>query len=70
MVKGAAGKLRPDRRGERSPHTRPAVYGVMLAQICRDYTVLPALDQITAEEILWFYDKLKPDLIEQTKPKD
>ena len=51
-------------------NTRIRVFQIMLAQICRDYSVLPSLDRITSGEICFFYDMLRGELIEATKPKE
>lgn len=66
---GENAKIPPEKRHERSPHKRVMVYGIMFAQICREYHTLPDLDTITAGQIRWFYDMLRPDLIKQTAPK-
>lgn len=68
--RGVNAKIPPPRRHEPSPHKRVTVYSIMFAQICRDYHVLPDLETITAGQIRWFYDMLRPDLIKQTTPKD
>lgn len=42
----------------------------MLLTICRSYHVLPELRSMTVDEIVFFYDGLRPDLQKsQPKPK-
>ncbi len=50
-------------------HTFQNVYTEMLYQICRDYSGLPDVRTLTAYEIRWFYDGLRAELKEHTKPK-
>lgn len=41
----------------------------MLLQISRDYHGLPDVRTLRWREIRWFYEGLRPELIEHTKPK-
>lgn len=50
-------------------HTVHAVYGEMLLQICRDYPGLPDPRTLSMSEIRFFYDGLRKELREATKPK-
>lgn len=50
-------------------HTLCAVYGEMLLQVTRDYSGLPDVRTLTASEIRFFYDGLRGELIEHTKPR-
>lgn len=45
------------------------VYTEMVRQICRDYPGLPDPRTLTLPEIRFFYDGLRPELHEHTKPK-
>ena len=45
------------------------VYAEMLLQICRDYPGLPDPRTLQAREIRFFYDGLRGELKEHTKPK-
>lgn len=44
------------------------VHGEMLLQICRDYSTLPPLSEITASQIRFFYDGLRAELEKHTAP--
>jgi hypothetical protein len=50
-------------------HTMSFVFGEMLLQICRDYPSLPDPRSLTLDEIIFFYEGLRPELIRATKPK-
>lgn len=50
-------------------NTFGVVYGEMLRQIARDYSGLPDVRTLTATEILFFYDGLRPELKAHTAPK-
>lgn len=63
MRHGADGKL------PRKEHTFGTVYREMFLQVCRDYPSLPDVRTITAGEIRFFYDGLRAELHEHTKPK-
>jgi hypothetical protein len=41
----------------------------MLLQVARDFAVLPDLRTITAHEIAFFYDALRPELKKHTRGK-
>lgn len=45
------------------------VYTEMLYQICRDYPGLPDPRTLRAREIRFFYEGLRAELEEHTKPK-
>jgi hypothetical protein len=49
---------------------RPLVYGEMIRQICRDYNGLPDVRTLTEDEIEFFYDGLRPELMRATKRRD
>jgi len=46
-----------------------AVYTEMLLQVCRDYAGLPDPRSLTLSEIRFFYNGLRRELREHTKPK-
>jgi hypothetical protein len=50
-------------------HTFRAVYTEMLYQVSRDYTGLPDVRTLKANEIRFFYEGLRPELKQHTKPK-
>ena len=58
-----------DHKGVGSEQEFGAVYRVMLLQICRDYPGLPDPRTLRASEISFFYDGLRAELVEHTKPK-
>lgn len=60
--------LEPDDLG-RTSHTALPVYREMLLQVCRDYATLPPIRSMTVDEIVFFYDGLRPELRRATKPK-
>ena len=62
VIRGEDGKLEDD-------HNFQAVYTIMLWQICRDYHGLPNVKNLKAHEIRFFYDGLRIELKEHTKPK-
>jgi hypothetical protein len=68
--RGTNTKIPPERKGKLSPHTRDNVYGMMFAQISREYASLPGFHEITAAQVRWYYDMMRPDLIKQTTPKE
>lgn len=45
------------------------VYTEMYLQICRDYSGIPDARTLEAHEIRFFYDGLRSELKEHTKPK-
>lgn len=50
-------------------HTAEVVYTEMLLQICRHYAGLPDPRSLTTDEILFFYEGLRPELKRATAPK-
>lgn len=50
-------------------HLYMAVHAEMWMAICRWYESLPNPLSLSASEIRWFYDGLRPELHEATKPK-
>ena len=50
-------------------HTFGNVYREMLLQVCRDYSSTPDARTLTACEIRFFYDGLRAELQDHTKPK-
>ena len=50
-------------------HIRGNVYREMLLQITRDYSSLPSPHTITSSEIRFFYNGLRPELRQHTRPK-
>jgi hypothetical protein len=66
---GADVLLKRDRKTKAVVHTATVVYREMIRQICRDYSGLPDVRTLTVEEIVFFYDGLRPELKEATKQK-
>jgi len=54
---------------KKGTHTFYNVYTEMFYQICRDYNTLPDIRSLTAREIVFFYEGLRQELIEHTKPR-
>jgi hypothetical protein len=50
-------------------HTLGNVHRAMMLQIARDYAGLPDVRTLTASEIRFFYDGLRAELREGTKPR-
>lgn len=50
-------------------HTLMPVMKEMILQITRDYGGLPDVRTLSASEIRFFYEGLRPELREQTKPR-
>lgn len=60
----------PDDRQSGDPrHTLGAVYGEMLLQITLDYPGLPDPRSLRLFEIRYFYDGIRSQLHERTKPR-
>lgn len=49
-------------------HTAEVVYAEMLIQICRSYRSLPDPRTLAMGEIRWFYEGIRAELREATKP--
>lgn len=47
-------------------HTLPAVYRIMLLQVCTDYPGLPDVRTLKMSDIRWFYEGLRPGLLKHT----
>ena len=50
-------------------HVRPVVYAEMLRQVARDYSGLPDVRTLRDSEIRFFYDGLRAELKQATKPR-
>jgi len=50
-------------------HTLLNVYGEMFLQICRDYSSLPDPRSLKLNEIRFYYNGLRSELKEHTRPK-
>lgn len=50
-------------------HTAANVFKEMLLQITRDYSGLPDIRSLKIDEILFFYEGLRQELKETTKPR-
>jgi len=64
---GQSVKLRPDKEGN-AMHTAWRVYREMLLQICRDYRTLPDVRTLSTDEIEFFYNGIRGELEDRTKP--
>lgn len=69
MRSGADGRLPRDRASGANVHVAPVVYREMLLQVCRDYAGLPDPRTLSIDDILFFYNGLRPELRKHTKPK-
>lgn len=61
-------RLPRDRESGATVHTAPVVYREMLLQICRDYASLPDPRTLSLDEICTFYDGLRSELRQSTRP--
>lgn len=55
--------------GDDPGHKLRRVYGEMLLQVCRDYPGLPDPRTLSLSEIRFYYEGLRAELREHTKPK-
>lgn len=62
-------RLPPEKDTKRPQHTLVPVYGRMLLQVARDYAGIPDVRTLTMSEIRFFYDALRVELVERTKPR-
>lgn len=58
-----------DARLYHGDHHRVSVYSEMLLQVVRDYSGLPNCRDLSDSEIRWFYDGLRAELKQATKPR-
>ena len=58
-----------DEKIPKGGHIYHVVYKEMILQICRDFSGLPDARTLKAHEIRFFYDGLRGELKEHTKPK-
>ena len=61
--------IEPDRNGN-PRHTKFNVYSEMMIQIARTYNGIPDVRTMTLEEIEFFYNGIRGELIQATKPRD
>lgn len=66
---GADARLKPDPETGKRRHTMIPVYREMLLQIARDYPGVPDIRTLRLGEIRWFYEALRAELREHTKPR-
>ena len=66
---GENATLPPDRETGKAQHTLCNVYSEMLLQICRDYPGLPDPRTLTMGQVRFFYEGLRSELREHTKPR-
>ncbi len=69
MRLGEDERLPRDKETGRSQHRMHAVYGEMLLQVCREYPSLPDPRTLRNSEIRFFYEGLRAELKERTKPR-
>ena len=50
-------------------HTAHRVYRELLLQVCRDYPSIPDPRTLKGHEIVFFYEGIRSELKEHTKPK-
>lgn len=72
IVNGRDGPLPEQWDGEnfRPGNTFFEVFTLMMIQVARDYNGLPDVRSLTFEEIQFFYDFLKPELLHYAKLKN
>ena len=56
-----------DPHGESPRHTRQRVYSEMMIMIARVYHSLPDVRTMTLDEIAFFYDGIRGELLDRTK---
>lgn len=66
---GADERFLRDDQGNRYPYTFGNVYPIMYVTICRWYRSLPDPCTLTAAQIRFFYEGIRADLKEATKPR-
>ena len=66
---GADQKLEKDRKTGKPNHIFQNVYTEMYLQVTRDYSSLPDPRTLKSHEIKFFYEGLRSELKEHTKPK-
>jgi len=59
-----------DRETGRVQHTLPVVMREMILQVTRDFGGLPDVRTLTASDIRFFYEGLRAELREITKPRN
>lgn len=71
MREGKDARLKRKRDVDREEHGHKLlpVYGEMLLQICRDYPALSDPRTLTMSEIRFWYNGLRSELREHTKPR-
>lgn len=69
MRSGNDARLANDIKTRAVRHVRSAVYGEMLLQITRNYGGLPDPRTLKAYEIRFFYEGIRGEIREQTKPR-
>ncbi len=69
MRLGADATCEPDKTTGQSTHKLRPVYQEMLVQVCRDFPTLPDPRTLTMGEIRFFYESLRAELRERTKPR-
>jgi hypothetical protein len=58
-----------DEKLPKGQHTAVGVYSEMILQIARDYSGIPDVRTLKASEIRFFYEGLRAELKEHTRPK-
>jgi hypothetical protein len=58
-----------DRTIENGEHRLAAVYSEMLRQACRDYAGLPDARTLLLSEIRFFYEGIREELKQHTRPR-
>lgn len=62
-------RLPPDRNGK-AQHTRMNVYGEMMLQVARTYHGCPNVLEMDLEQIAFFYEGIRGELLASTKPAE
>lgn len=58
----------PDLESGAARHTLLVVYAEMLLQVCREFPSVRDFRSLTITEIRFFYQSLRTELVERTKP--
>lgn len=69
IVKALLVRFGEDTKLEKGQHNFTNVYTEMFLQICRDYSSLPDPRTLRMSEIRFYYDGLRSELKEHTRPK-
>jgi hypothetical protein len=58
-----------DRKLDKGGHCLAPVYSEMIRQVCRDYSGIPDARTLSLSEIRFFFEGIRGELKQHTKPK-